>query len=57
MNEQREKAFYDWWMFKASEDGRMTPSAVWDAACDWMKEEMLRRLERETVNESFGRDE
>jgi len=48
MNEKREKAFYDWWMFKASEDGRMTPSSIWDAACDWMKAEILWELEKET---------
>lgn len=47
MNQKRNDAFYNWWMFKASEDGRMTPTAIWDAACDWMKEEILWELEKE----------
>lgn len=52
MNEKREKAFYDWWMFKASEDGRATPSDIWDAACDWMLDEVRWRVER-----AFEREE
>lgn len=47
MNEKRNDAFYKWWMFQAPEDGRMTPTAIWDAACDWMKEEVLKQLEED----------
>jgi len=46
MNEKRTKAFNEWWLLKATPEGRMTPSAIWDAACDWMKEEILWELER-----------
>lgn len=52
MNEKREKAFYAWWMFQASEEGRVTPSAIWHAACDWMLDEVRWRVER-----SFEREE
>ncbi len=45
MNKLREEAFNDWWIFKAKQDNRMTPSAIWDAACDWMKEEILWEVE------------
>ncbi len=48
MNEKRTVAFNEWWLHKASAEGRMTPSAIWDAACDWMKEELLWELERHT---------
>jgi len=45
MNEKRTKAFNEWWLHKAQPEGRMTPSAIWDAACDWMKEEILWEVE------------
>lgn len=45
MNRNREEAFNHWWLFIAKEDGRMTPSAIWDAACDWMKDEIIWRVE------------
>lgn len=48
MNEKRTVAFNEWWLHKASQEGRMTPSAIWNAACDWMKEEILWELEKET---------
>lgn len=48
MNKRREEAFNEWWLFKANKDNRMTPSAIWDAACDWMKEELLWEFERQT---------
>lgn len=51
MNQKRNDAFYHWWMFEAPEDGRMTPTAIWDAACDWMIEELRQRVE-----ESFNRE-
>lgn len=56
MNENRQKAFNEWWLIKAPPENRMTPSAIWDAACDWMKEEMRWKMERmfdkpETNNE------
>ena len=47
MNEKRVVAFNEWWLHKAQPDGRMTPSAIWDAACNWMKEEILWELEKE----------
>lgn len=49
MNEKRTIAFNEWWLHKAQPEGRMTPSSIWDAACDWMKEEMLRQLEQDIV--------
>jgi hypothetical protein len=48
MNEKRTVAFNEWWLLKAQPENRMTPSAIWDAACDWMKEELLWELERWT---------
>lgn len=45
MNEKRTKAFNEWWLIKAQPENRMTPSSIWDAACDWMKEEILWELE------------
>lgn len=45
MNEKRTKAFYEWWLLNATPEGRMTPTAIWDAACDWMKEEILWQFE------------
>jgi hypothetical protein len=54
MNEKRTKAFNEWWLLKATPDGRMTPSAIWDAACDWMKQEMLYELKRWTDEEDEG---
>ncbi len=48
MNEKRTKAFNEWWLLKAQQENRMTPSAIWDAACDWMKEELLWELEHHT---------
>lgn len=46
MNETRTKAFNEWWLLKAKPENRMTPSAIWDAACDWMKEEIRWKVER-----------
>ena len=46
MNETRTKAFNEWWLLKANPENRMTPSAIWDAACDWMKEETRWKVER-----------
>ena len=46
MNEKRTKAFNEWWMIKAQPENRMTPSAIWDAACDWMLEEVRWRIEK-----------
>lgn len=48
MNEKRVKAFNEWWLLHATPEGRMTPSNIWDAACDWMKEEILWELEQHT---------
>jgi hypothetical protein len=45
MNEKRTVAFNEWWLLKAQPENRMTPSAIWDAACDWMKQETLKELE------------
>lgn len=45
MNEERVKAFNEWWLLKAQPENRMTPSAIWDAACDWMKEEIRWKVE------------
>lgn len=47
MNRKRTEAFNDWWLLKASQEGRTTPSAIWDAACDWMKEEILWQMEHD----------
>ena len=52
MNEKRTKAFNEWWLLKAQPENRMTPSAIWDAACDWMLEEVRWRVEK-----SFDREE
>lgn len=46
MNEKRTIAFNEWWLLKATPEGRMTPSSIWDAACDWMKAEMENRIEK-----------
>jgi hypothetical protein len=54
MNEKRRKAFDEWWLLHATPEGRTTPSAIWEAACDWMKEEMIWRMEQcveKNVNE------
>jgi hypothetical protein len=48
MNEKRTKAFNEWWLIHAQPENRMTPSAIWDAACDWMKEEILWEFEHHT---------
>jgi len=52
MNENRTKAFNEWWLLKAQPENRMTPTAIWDAACDWMKEEILWELQRWTDEEN-----
>ena len=44
MNEARRMAFEDWW--RNNEDKRFTPNEIWDAACDWMKDEILWRMEQ-----------
>lgn len=46
MNEKRQKALDDWWLLKATGDQRMTPAEIWNAACDWMKEEILWELHK-----------
>jgi hypothetical protein len=46
MNEKRQKALDDWWLLHATEDQRMTPAEIWNAACDWMKEEILWEFEK-----------
>ena len=57
MNEKRTKAFNEWWLFHAENDGRMTPSAIWDAACDWMKEEILWELEHHMEHMRYGQED
>lgn len=47
MNEKRTVAFNDWWLHEATPDGRMTPSSIWNAACDWMKAEILWQMEHD----------
>lgn len=46
MNEKRQKALDEWWLLHATEDQRMTPAEIWNAACDWMKEEILWEFEK-----------
>jgi hypothetical protein len=46
MNEKRRKAFDDWWLLHATPEGRTTPSAIWEAACDWMLEEVRWKVEK-----------
>lgn len=53
MNEKRTKAFNEWWLHEAPVDGRMTPSAIWDAACDWMLDEVRWRMERAFEKEDY----
>ena len=45
MNEKRRKAFDDWWLLHATPEGRTTPSAIWESACDWMKQELISKFE------------
>lgn len=47
MKRNREEAFNHWWLFHAQPENRLTPSAIWDAACDYMKEEILWHFEKE----------
>lgn len=44
MNEARRLAFEEWW--RNNEAQRFTPNEIWDAACDWMKDEILWRMEQ-----------
>jgi hypothetical protein len=45
MKHHRRDAFNDWWSLPENEGNRFTPSEVWDAACEWMKEELQWRIE------------
>lgn len=47
MNEERQKAFNKWWFEHSSHN----PNDIWDAACDWMKEEILKRIEEKLLDE------
>jgi len=44
MNESRRKAFEQWWFENSSKTHN--PNDIWDAACDWMKEELIWRMEQ-----------
>ena len=45
MNEKRRKALEEWWLLHVTPEGWTTPSAIWDAACDWMKQELIAKFE------------
>lgn len=57
MNKKREDAFNEWWLLHAQPEGRMTPSNIWDAACDWMKEEIIWKFEQHTVKVRNDRED
>lgn len=45
MKHSRQEAFNDWWIRIENEGKRFNPNEVWDAACQWMKEELQWRIE------------
>jgi len=45
MKHNRGSAFDEWWSQPENEAQRFTPSEIWDAACEWMKEEVQWRIE------------
>jgi hypothetical protein len=46
MKHERQAAFDEWWADPKNEGLRFTPTEVWDAACEWMKEELVWRIEQ-----------
>ena len=46
MKHERQAAFDEWWADPKNEGLRFTPTQVWDAACEWMKEEVKWRIEQ-----------